>query len=273
MANTGMDQPSSLSPAAQKRNFLLLLKIVLERAYQDGIQQFYGVTVAEGKITGRFRDGGNLFNFTLSNKNLAYSPAASKSKTLTEDALELPEVFSDSDAYALLQAQYPGIFLVKTARTDARPPKCGGVTTYRCGGMCLTNKKVCRINQRAIATPKEFKTLLRLGGGKLSSAVSAETPFVVAAAEAAPPGDGTILPGGEAATAPPPTQPAKPKPKTLDEMSIRELRVEAQRRGVPGYSHTNKETLKAMIQSWDKEPEDQRKIVKAIEESGKTAEG
>lgn len=215
-----------MSPAAQltqERSFLLMLKQLLERAYQDGIDQFYNWSIKGNTLSGVFRDGASLFRFQLSDRGLSYQPIRASERG-DEPDIPLPVL-----------------------RTDAkRPKKCTPGKSYACGGACLPNSKVCRINQRRIVKPEEFQTLMRsarevqLRQAGVSPATAKET-----AANATPP------------------------KKELKDMTIRELRKEAQDRGVPGYSHVDKQTLRNMIEAWDATPEDQRKILKSIEKQKK----
>jgi len=244
-----------VTPLAQQRQFLTMLKVVLDRAYQDGVDQFYNWKVDGDTISGIFRDGTQGYKFSLSDKGLIYSPIGSGRK--------------DSDI--------EGATLANSAlRFDAgkKPKKCKGAGTYACGGACLPNAKVCRINGKSVVKPQEMKVLLENG----TSLVNGNAPKIDPLKVELPKAKGSLKdaevfkvfdkPIVDLTPKPPEGQPKAVK-KELHQMTIRELRVEAQSRGVPGYSHVDKNTLHAMITSWDKEPEDQRRIIKTIEKKAK----
>lgn len=225
------------SKTAQQRQFLIALKTVLDRAYQDGVDQFYNWKIEGDTITGVFRDGAQGYKFSLSENGLIYHPIGKNR--------------SDSDI--------EGATLANSAmRFDAgaKRKKCKGTTTYACGGACLPNKKVCRINSKHIVTAQELKTLTALGNG-LSKPPFAEAEAFKVFEKPLVDLSGKTEPG------------QKIEKKPLEKMTIRELRAEAQARGVPGYSHVDKDTLKAMVVAWDKEPEEQRRIIKVIEKRTK----
>lgn len=231
MPTIASSSPQGIAPTQSKtaleRQFLTALKTVLDRAYQDGVDQFYSWKVDGDTISGVFRDGTQGYKFALSGKGLVYNPVG---KTRSDSDIE-------------------GATLANSAmRLDAgaKRRKCKGTTTYACGGACLPNKKVCRINSKHIVTAQEMKTLSAMGNQLKKPLAEAEVFEVF---------EKPIVD----------LSPQKKEKKPLDDMTIRELRAEAQARGVPGYSHVDKDTLKAMVVSWDKEPEAQRRIVKVIE--------
>lgn len=231
MPTIASSSPQGIAPTQSKtaleRQFLIALKTVLDRAYQDGVDQFYNWKVDGDTITGVFRDGTQGYKFSLSGKGLVYHPVG---KTRSDSDIE-------------------GATLANSAmRLDAgaKRRKCKGTTTYACGGACLPNKKVCRINSKHIVTAQEMKTLSAMGSQLKKPLAEAEVFEVF---------EKPIVD----------LSPQKKEKKPINEMTIRELRAEAQERGVPGYSHVDKDTLKAMVVAWDKEPEAQKRIVKVIE--------
>lgn len=245
-------QPQVFAPASQvlppARQFLLMLKIVLERSYQDRIDQLLSWSIDDKNvIAGVFRDAGRLFNFRLGESGLEYSPAqnarARGDEGDAKDQVRRDEktmVFRiDRSDYEQIQQQYPTAFRYDIGN-QRKARKCNGVTAYSCGGGCILNAKTCRIGQQAIATAIEMKALTQLGR---------QLKFKAGVAPGAPP---------------------TPAQKPLNQMTIRELRREARNRGIAGYSHINtKDVLLTTIKAWDAAPSEQRRIRKVLEKRQK----
>lgn len=222
------------SPSEARLKVVGLLKEFIERVYGDGVDQIAQWRKnADQSFTGAFVDRQKgAFQFSLNNEGLSYFllPKDAAPRRLDSHVGFLVE----SSGLDVFTAEMGERFDAKSGRKELK--KCQSGTSISCGYSCIHNKFICHVGRGQVIRPQEMLTLRSLADQAL----------------------------GQAADGTPVEAPAAPKPKGLEEMTIRELRVEAQGRGVPGYSHVNKGTLLAMINSYDAEPPEQRRISKAI---------
>jgi hypothetical protein len=232
-----------LTIAAARTETARILTILIERVYGDGVDQIVEWRQNPDKsFSGVFLDRGKgPFQFVLNAQGLNYYviPPETKPKRVDSYIDFLLETAPRQVFEAVVDPGFERFDGPRKARAAVparrwrKPKNCTSASSISCGYSCISKSYVCHVNRTQLATTQEFSVL--------QSVANQAVPV----------------------TEPSPEE-GKPKPKPLDKMTIRELRVEAQNRGVPGYSHVNKDVLLAMINSWDAEPPAQRSIVKVI---------
>lgn len=229
-----------LTIAAARTETARMLTILLERVYGDGVDQILEWRQNQDKsFSGVFLDRGKgAFQFVLNDAGLNYYlvPPASTPKRLDSyvDFLLETAPLQVVEARAGLDSERFDAKRKASTKKWRKPKNCSSPTSISCGYSCIHKAYICHVKRAQLVSPQEFSLL--------QSAANQAVPL----------------------TEDNPNEKPQVRAKRLEEMTIRELRIEAQERGVPGYSHVNKDVLLAMINSWDAEPPAQRSIVKVI---------
>lgn len=245
---------SSLTPQTQsQRQFYVMLKIVIERAYQDRVDRLFNCSVSgTDTTTGWFQDGLKIFKFELNPKGLTYAPVKSTrgdSQQVVFTLSLLPVLRFDGEAYEEVVRQHPDSFQIDDEyRQDTRrAKKCTSPGAYSCGNACIAGNRVCRIGGQKAATPGEVKAIAQAGRTI-----------------------GLAQPENQAPPQTPEQASAQAKPTQLEDpykdLSIRDLRDLAKNR-VSRYSYMTKEQLKTAIKAADENPEQQERLRKTLEKA------
>lgn len=143
----------------QKKRFLSQLKLILERSYTDGIDQFLKIDIdANGDISGRFRDGRKVIDFSVG-------------ETEIETKLATP---ARTDAYLEGAANLVSIVHLDAPRRGQRSkPKC--TRGMSCGYACIQSGETCRIRSSSLTTAAEYQAL-RTQATALSSSAGKTAP-------------------------------------------------------------------------------------------------
>ena len=154
------DSIAVTNPHYQK--LIFQLKTILNRVYTDGIDHFIKVEVDKANtITGLFRDGTKILEFTIKGNDITYKKAGFKNK-------------KDS-------TYYDSLALELTLRSDAIKKKDKCVKGISCGAACVASNKSCRLKANAIASFGELAqlrtTAAQVGGGTAPTPVADQDTY------------------------------------------------------------------------------------------------
>jgi hypothetical protein len=226
-----------------EQKFYSMLKIVIDRVYQDGVERFIDVSLNEekGEVIGYFKDGQKFFSFALNNQGLEYQPLTQPRKDSYLDSfkhgLNGTQVSSIQINYDALEQEHPDLFVVPVEYRQDKKKNCIKPTAYSCGGACINNSKKCRVNGIGVVKPGELNAIARAGK---TLGLSQEKAV------------------GEKEEAP--------------KKTIRDLKREAQSRGVYRYSYMTKEQLERAIKTAEDDPRQQERLERTLRRKRKERE-
>lgn len=147
------DKPKQKVPSEQE--FLLALKTLINKIYQDGVEEFLDWDIQGESIIGTFRDGTKVFDFTLDESGLDYGPSGKGAKQVMDSVLSnYPFLEGENEAYIKT--------FLESFRKDNKK-NCTSPTAYSCGNSCINNKKRCQIKGNSIAAPEQIKSVVEAG--------------------------------------------------------------------------------------------------------------
>lgn len=212
-------------------SFLSQLRIILERSYTSGIDRFLEVDVADdGSVSGHFQDGDKVVQFRVNEKKISTKLATGR--FFKQDSWLQDEAIERFD-YA------------KTGKAD----KC--VKGISCGEACIAPGKECDIEVQKIAKPVEMARLKKsaVQVRKIRPAKTTASPRLATK---------------------PSNSVASKSPDRFEGMTIRELKREAQKRGVYRYSEMNTSQLKESIRLSDQDPAQQDRLRRTFQRNANT---
>jgi hypothetical protein len=250
---TSMPSASSITPQNDgQRQFYTMLKVVIERVYQDRVDRIFNCKVSDGNtVSGWFQDGLKVFKFELGQKGLTYAPVRPGRGDSAQQVFALslmPVLVFDSEAHEAIKIAHPGEFQVEDQiHLDSGKKKCTSPGAYNCGGACISGKRVCRVGGQNIASPGEISAIARVGRSIGLAQTGNQTPPQTPTQAA--------------------TQASKAEPEDpYKDLSIRDLRDLAKGR-VSRYSYMSKDQIKSALKAADESPEQQERLRKTLEKA------
>lgn len=178
--------------AAMRQRTALLLRLILNRAYQDGVDLVFDIKADDGILSGLFLDESRVFEFMVDTDTgaVAYKKATGVSRSRVDS-------------------------IATQIKLDA-PKKRQCTVGISCGGSCISNQKTCQIGLSKLASPNEIELLVAavnmLQARRAQPVASIQSPEVQPVAEA--------------------TAATEVEPDPLDALTIRQLKKMASGRVV-----------------------------------------